>query len=101
MAKKLERFYYTQNGATEGPYLLRQIQWMIRQGLIHADASIKSEKGAAGDIDAFIKAYGWSEEDDDLGVAQRQLSWMKRIGVSLIIAWLIFILFGFRIIFPR
>jgi hypothetical protein len=97
MAKKLERFYYTQDGATEGPFLCRQIQSLIRQGLIRADATIKSEEGTAGDIDSFIQAYGWREESDDLGVAAKQLYWLRIIGVIVIVAWLLYLIFGFRL----
>jgi hypothetical protein len=97
MPKKLERFYFTQDGATEGPYLTRQIQWMLRQGLIRADAIIKSENGASGDVDSFLKEYGWTETNDELGVAERQLFWIRRIGLAVVILSSMLLLFGIRI----
>lgn len=97
MTNNLERFYYTQDGVPKGPYLRLQIHSMIRQGIIRADATIRSQNGAEGTIDDFVSAYGWTDENDEVYIADRLLFWVKRIGLVVIIGGILIILFGLRI----
>lgn len=95
MAEK--KFYFIQDDSKNGPFLMRQIKAMIRVGAIRADSTVYEENNAPFDVERFIETYGWSDEEDELGVALNQLAWLKKIGTIVIVAWLLVLLFGFKI----
>jgi hypothetical protein len=107
-AEKAQRapvFFYHQSGLDEGPYYSWQIQAMLRNGTIRADAQLRQEDGAFISIEDFIKRFGCLTEEENLESLNRRLTELsdRSSGIRWAVygVWftlLIILLFGFKIV---
>jgi hypothetical protein len=86
------KYYYTQSGTEEGPFLRKQIQILASRGIIKSDTIIKEEGGGKGNLADFMKLYGWPE--DQKLKELKAIKWAVR-GVGFLIA--LIVLFGLTI----
>lgn len=86
MRDKLYDFYYYQDNNRHGPYILKQIQFLIKSGVVKSNAVIVARSGneeVEGKLYDFIRTYGWDNEDGVEDLAKSILFWVRGIALGL------------------
>ena len=94
-------FFYHQSGLDEGPFFHWQLQEMLRHGIIHADAQIRQGDGTFLSVEEFVRKFGCVTADENLPLLEqmlelqrKQVHWARVAGITLWIAFVLFMLFG-------